>query len=126
MELTKPAFFVWLGVVYYLTIEAIMTTLRFVATLPKAEIVFDYSEPAEDLPPAARASFEERRKQVAQVGEPWISHFKPADLHVLLRQAGFSRVLDRDRVELQNYFSWPPDACFLQSRAGAHVLHAAV
>ncbi len=126
LQLTEPTFFVWLGVVPYLTIDAITTTLRFAASLPEAEIVFDYSEPAEDLPPAARASFEQRRGQVAQVGEPWISHFKPADLHALLRQVGFSSVTDRDRALLQDQFGWPPVAGAPPSRAGAHVVHAAV
>ena len=106
--------------------DAITTTLRFVASLPRAEIVFDYSEPAEDLPPAARALFEQRCRQVAQVGEPWISHFKPADLHALLRQVGFSSVTDRDRAILEDQLGWSPDADFLPSRAGARVMHAAV
>lgn len=126
LKLTEPAFFVWLGVVPYLTMEAITTTLRFAASLPRAEIVFDYSEPAEDLPPAARASFEQRRGLVAQAGEPWISHFKPANLDALLRQAGFSIITDRDRALLQDQFGWPPAAGVLPSRAGAHVVHAAV
>lgn len=126
LDLTQPAFFVWLGVVPYFTREAITTTLRFAASLPDAGIVFDYSEPAEDLLPAARASFEQRRGQVAQVGEPWISHFRPADLHALLRQAGFSNVADHDRAGLQARFGWPPDTGSSPSRSGAHVVHAGV
>ncbi len=41
----KPTFFIWLGVVPYLTLPAIHTTLDFVSGVPDAEIVFDYTEP---------------------------------------------------------------------------------
>ncbi len=42
-DLSRPAMFAWLGVTPYLTREAVMATLAFVATLPKGtEIVFDY------------------------------------------------------------------------------------
>ena len=44
-DLAQPAFFSWLGVVPYLTQDAIEKTLRFVASIPKSEIVFDYGEP---------------------------------------------------------------------------------
>src|SRR5436305_911210 len=39
----QPTFFTWLGVVPYLTDEAIFSTLGFIAGLPgRAEVVFDY------------------------------------------------------------------------------------
>jgi methyltransferase (TIGR00027 family) len=49
-DATKPAFFVWLGVVPYLTREAIEATLDFAVSIPHCEIVFDYSEPPENYP----------------------------------------------------------------------------
>src|SRR5262245_39827055 len=41
----RPAFFHWLGVVPYLTPDAISATFSFIAGVPESEVVFDYSEP---------------------------------------------------------------------------------
>src|SRR6476661_6883364 len=38
----RPAFFQWLGVVPYLTADAISATLDFIAGVPQSEVVFDY------------------------------------------------------------------------------------
>ena len=41
----SPAFFTWLGVVPYLTQDAIGGTLGYIASIPNSEVVFDYMEP---------------------------------------------------------------------------------
>src|SRR6266481_6056031 len=51
----RPAFFMWLGVVPYLGRAAIAATLRYIASVPESEVVFDYSEPLENYPPERRA-----------------------------------------------------------------------
>jgi O-methyltransferase involved in polyketide biosynthesis len=104
--------------------EAITETLRFVATIPGAETVFDYSEPADHYAPEARAAFEERRRRVAAAGEPWISHFSPSDMDRLLRNAGFGRIKDLDRLDIVARFSPSGDRDPGASRTGAHVVHA--
>ena len=47
----RPAFFIWLGVVPYLGRATIAATLRYIASVPDSEVVFDYSEPLENYPP---------------------------------------------------------------------------
>src|ERR1700678_4671189 len=42
---TSPALSTWLGVVPYLTQEAIGSTLEYIASIPISEVVFDYMEP---------------------------------------------------------------------------------
>ncbi len=42
-DAASPAEFMWLGVVPYLTREAVAATLRAVASVPDAEVVFDYA-----------------------------------------------------------------------------------
>ena len=42
-DASSPAEFLWLGVVPYLSREAVAATLRAVATVPGAEVVFDYA-----------------------------------------------------------------------------------
>jgi O-methyltransferase involved in polyketide biosynthesis len=54
-------FVTWLGVVPYLTEQAIWSTLAFFAGLPGgAEIVFDYSNPPDSLTTDRRAEHDER------------------------------------------------------------------
>jgi methyltransferase (TIGR00027 family) len=99
----RAAFFLWLGVVPYLTREVIDGILRFVASLPASEIVFDYSEPPENYPPERRAVHAAMSARVASLGEPWISHFEPAEMAT-------------------RFFRSPPGHSV--GGAGPHVIHA--
>lgn len=119
---TKPAFFSWLGVVPYLTRESIENTLRFVASIPGSEIVFDYGEPIENYEGQHRRLMEERGAFVASVGEPWLSRFNPAEIHAILLKAGFNNVTDYDRNGISSYFGWPAKAS--NSKASPHVIDA--
>ncbi|MEO8302234.1 MAG: SAM-dependent methyltransferase, partial [Rhizomicrobium sp.] len=73
-DAAAPAFFIWLGVVPYLTRDAIEATLDFAATVPGSEIVFDYSEPPENYPPKLRKLILALVERVAGLGEPFRSH----------------------------------------------------
>jgi len=54
---SQPAFVSWLGVSAYLTREAVMNTLAYVASLaPGSEIVFSYVVPLASLSEPARAA----------------------------------------------------------------------
>lgn len=106
----NPSFFIWLGVMPYLTLPAIHATLDFAAAVPQAEIVFDYVEPLEHQPRHARARMDAAAARVAAAGEPWISYFEPAALAALLRSKGFSEIEDLGPAEIgQRYFNHPGD-----------------
>lgn len=116
----RPAFFIWLGVVPYLTREAITATLAFAGSRPGNQIVFDYSEPLENYPAEQRESRAEIARRVAAVGEPWLSFFEPAELAALLRLHGFDETLDLGPRQIaRRYFHRD-----MAETAGAHVLHA--
>ncbi|HWW21963.1 MAG TPA: SAM-dependent methyltransferase, partial [Steroidobacteraceae bacterium] len=75
-------FVTWLGVIPYLTEQAIWSTLNYIARLPGgAEVVFDYSNPPDQLPPERRAEHEQRAAHVAELGEEWLSYFDTETLH---------------------------------------------
>ncbi|HEX5007814.1 MAG TPA: SAM-dependent methyltransferase [Hyphomonadaceae bacterium] len=96
-DLQKPAVFAWLGVTVYLTREAILKTLKAVASLAEGtEIVFDYGEPRDALPAEVQARMQERMAALAAIGEPWISFFRPVEMAALLNEAGFSETEDLD------------------------------
>jgi methyltransferase (TIGR00027 family) len=85
----QPAFFEWLGVVPYLTKEAISSTLKFISEVPHAVVVFDYAEPLQNYPAGRRPSVIATAERAAARGEPWLSLFDPAELFELLRGEGF-------------------------------------
>jgi methyltransferase (TIGR00027 family) len=99
-----PAFFQWLGVVMYLTKDAVSTTLKFICELPHASVVFDYTEPFQNYPAERRASIMARAERAAASGEPWLSLFEPAELHELLRCAGFKEIEDLGASEIAERF----------------------
>ena len=97
VDLAAPVFFSWLGVVYYLTREAAMSTLRFVASLPAGTgIVFDYSDEPDSLDLPARIVFHLITAAVAALGEPWRTYFRPDALRAELSKLGFGEIEDLD------------------------------
>ncbi len=89
-----------------------------------AEVVFDYGEPIEHIDPALRAHYEERLARVAELGEPFLSHFVPAELHRQLRDLGFAEIDDLDVPGIMTrLFGKPPEGP--SRRTGGHVLFAA-
>lgn len=92
----QAAFFSWLGVTRYLTEDAIFTTLQHVAALsvPRSEIVFDYSLPEALLDEENRRILTTLKEYGTAHGEPWLSLFEPASLAVRVKEAGFAQVWD--------------------------------
>ncbi len=120
---SAPAFFTWLGVTVYLTVEAVWDTLRFIAALPGgAHVVFDYATPPAALPPEMQAIHNQRAARVAELGEPWITFFDPDELRVQLTAAGFSTVEDLGPREIAERYL--PTALPVPKQSG-HILHAA-
>ncbi|MGH9595090.1 MAG: class I SAM-dependent methyltransferase, partial [Bryobacteraceae bacterium] len=91
----QQTFFTWLGVVPYLTAEAVWSTLGFIAALPGgAHVVFDYGDPPDTLSGETRAMHDQRASRVAELGEAWLSYFEPAALRAKLLSVGFTEVED--------------------------------
>jgi methyltransferase (TIGR00027 family) len=88
----KPAFFGWLGVVPYLTLDAFRATLNAVAALPAGTAVgFDYALAPETLSKPGRTAFDALAGRVAAAGEPFQLFFTPDTMESELRRAGFHR-----------------------------------
>ncbi|NKY31847.1 class I SAM-dependent methyltransferase [Nocardia speluncae] len=94
-----PAVFVWLGVVYYLTPDAVRATLEYVVGCSEpVEVIFDYLQAADTG--EDRAQLRARAHRAAAVGEPWFSYFAPDDIAAELRALGFTAVDDRPAVDV--------------------------
>ena len=119
----KRSFFVWLGVTYYLTREAVLTTLGVIGALPGGgEVAFDYGEPPDAMAWLWRIGHRRLAKRVAEGGEPFISAFTASDMQAELRRLGFSEIDDRGPRELFGKLSRTPR--WLLPKRGAHVLVA--
>jgi methyltransferase (TIGR00027 family) len=102
----QPTFFTWLGVVPYLSDEAIWATLNFIASLPaRAWVVFDYSDPPETLEAATKEWHDTRAARVREIGEAWVSYFEAEPLRTRLIESGFQHVEDLGPVQMsERYF----------------------
>jgi methyltransferase (TIGR00027 family) len=116
-----PAFFVWLGVVPYLTRAAIEATLDIVAKIPGNEIVFDYSEPPENYPPRLRKQVMALVERVAALGEPFRSHFEPLDMAALLKSKNLGEIEDLGPREIASRYLGKRVRA---QRPGGHVVRA--
>jgi methyltransferase (TIGR00027 family) len=121
---SRPAVFVWLGVVMYLTSDAILDTLRFVAAQAvPTHLVFDYLYPASAAAPEDATQRRARADRVASIGEPWLTFFTAEEIDRELREIGFDEVDDHAGPTLvADYLGIPPSAT---SAAPPHVLRAA-
>ncbi len=102
----EPACFSWLGVTVYLSHDAVLETLRFVAARPPgSSITFDYRIPSATLPPIEKAIAEYSAGLFAAMGEPWISAFEPDALRQTLQTIGFGNLENLGPADLNaRYF----------------------
>ncbi len=76
-----PAFFAWLGVVPYLTLEAFRATLGFVsAQTPGSGLILDYGQPRSTLPLLERMALDSLASRVEKAGEPFQLFFTPSEI----------------------------------------------
>jgi methyltransferase (TIGR00027 family) len=122
----KCTFFSWLGVTEYLTTEAVMTTLRFIASAPVGSgVVFDYVLSPSLLTSVQRSRFDAIAQRVASAGEPWQTFFDPGLLAMDLRAMGFGYSEDNGPEEINaRYFDGRKDG--LRVGSLSHIMKAKV
>jgi methyltransferase (TIGR00027 family) len=105
LDFDKPAFFGWLGVVPYLTLEAFRATLSVLAQMPAGSAVsFDYAVDPETLGPIGRVAFDRLAERVAAAGEPFRLFFTPETLDAEFRRAGFHSIEQVDSARLNDLY----------------------
>lgn len=98
LDFERPAFFSCLGVLMYLTQDAVDAVFRLVAGFPPgSEITFTFAKPDPVLKPL--------EDEVRLIGEPWRTYFDPATLAHDLQDFGFSEVsILNPKAAEANYF----------------------
>jgi methyltransferase (TIGR00027 family) len=119
----SPAFFTWLGVVPYLTQDAIGRTLDYMSSIQNSEVVFDYMEPPQAFSEEMRELVTKRTEQLEKMDERWASRFEPAGIAAILRSHGFSDIEDINFQEIKSRFG-PSVQGLAPGHAGVHVIHA--
>ena len=119
----SPAFFSWLGVMPYLTQDAIGRTLDCMSSIKNSEVVFDYMGPREAFSEELRQLEKKRDEQLEKMGERSVSRFEPAGIAAILRSHGFSNIEDINFLEIKSRFGsavqW-----LAPGHAGVHVVQA--
>ena len=125
-DFDRPAYFSLLGVVIYLSEDAVTQTMRLVgACSAGSEITFDFALPASLLSGSARSSRSRSIARMAQLGEPWITFFEPEALARKMRAVGFSDTYLLTQQEANRaYFAERRDG--LRLADSAHMMAARV
>ncbi len=119
----SPAFFTWLGVVPYLTRDAIGRTLDYMSSIQNSEVVFDYMEPAGASSEEVKQLEKERAEQLKKMDERPDSRFEPAGIASILRSHGFRAIEDISFQEIASRFGGGVQG-LAPGQLGVHVVHA--
>lgn len=119
----SPAFFTWLGVVPYLTEDAIGGTLDYMGSISGSEVVFDYMESPTAFSKEMRDVVTKRTEHLEKIGERWTSRFEPARMAKTLRSHGFHDIEDIDFREIASRFGRSVQG-LAPGQAGLHVVRA--
>jgi hypothetical protein len=94
--------------------------MRVLARLPgSSEVVFDYGQPREVLPPEEQLQRDSLMARVAQAGEPFQLFFTPEQLAEELEWLAMGVVDDFDGASLTaRYFAGRTDGLVLRGKAG--------
>jgi methyltransferase (TIGR00027 family) len=93
LDWSQPAFFSWLGVMMYLTAEAIAATLGCVSGCGSgSEIVVSYDVSEDFLDDTAREMVKAEARLVAAVGEPYLIRMPPVQAEAVVEAAGLEVV----------------------------------
>ena len=115
-----PSFFSWLGVTMYLPANAVIATLRSIASMAAhgSEIVFDYSISPSAMGVGDSSDYQIMATHVAELGEPWRSAFVPDMLASDLPAMGLAPAEDLGPDELNaRFFRDRTDALRVGGRA---------
>jgi methyltransferase (TIGR00027 family) len=118
-----PAFFAWLGVVPYLTLEAFRATVSFIsAQRPGSGLTLDYGQPRSALPLLEQMAHDSLASRVEKAGEPFQLFFTPPEIAAEL--SCFQNIEDLGADEINaRYFNGRTDELRMRGTA-AHFLSA--
>jgi methyltransferase (TIGR00027 family) len=107
LDLARPAFVSWLGVVMYLTEAAIARTLAQISRLAAGtQLVADYMLPAELRDAVGNSYAEQVMPVAAERGEPWLTFLAPDDMAALAGSHGFGQLAHVAQQDVGGAVMW--------------------
>lgn len=103
----RPAFFSWLGTVYYLSETAVFNTLAAVVGCahPGSELVFDYAATESAMPESDPKMMTQLKRYTNRRSEPFVSAFDPAAFPGQVEQLGFELLENMSpKAQAETYF----------------------
>ena len=124
-DASRRTVFTWLGVVPYLTEQAVFSTMGFIGGLQGgALVVFDYTNPPGSIAGHdARAAHRALAARVAAAGEVFKTYFETDALHHRLKALGFCTIDDLGPAEIARRILSIPNPVLEDN--GAHIACAA-
>lgn len=118
-DLARPAFFSWLGVIYYLHPDAVEATYRQIASCATGSgLALDFVVSDGELGERDRESVATIMDFAESRGEPWLTRYSPGELEALLRRTGFAEVEYLSRAAATQ--------AYLAGRQDGLMLHTAI
>jgi methyltransferase (TIGR00027 family) len=113
-----PAFFAWLGVVPYLSLNAFRETVDFISAQPAGSgLTLDYAQPRDVLPYFEQLALDSLASRVKQAGEPFQLFFTPEQMAAELN--AFRTIEDLGSVEINSrYFAGRTDQLAVRGSVG--------
>jgi O-methyltransferase involved in polyketide biosynthesis len=104
---SKSSIWSWLGVVHYLPVDAIRSTLGDVAELaaPGSTLIVSFGVLDEFMEPASREFAEVVRALTERTGEPQITWLSPEQMETIARDAGWRLVRSVDPASFAPWFA---------------------
>ncbi len=123
----RPAFFSWLGTIYYISREATLNTLSALVDVaaPGSQLVFDYYIPQTMLAGEDRKIAEKISSFVARRGEPLIGFYAPEEMKGILDSMGM-RMLENFSPSQQQDRYWSNRSDGFETFKQAYFSHAKV
>jgi methyltransferase (TIGR00027 family) len=104
LDATRGVFVSWLGVVPYLTPDAIVQTLR---DLPDCSLAVGYVPPDTHRDEDARDFGAQLEARVRELGEPWVTLPTPEEFAALLAKGGFTVIEDIGAHDIETRYGIP-------------------
>lgn len=117
-DAAQPTYFVWLGVVPYLTLPAFRATVAFIAAQPAGSgITLDYGQPRSALPFLEQLAHDSLADRVKLAGEPFQLFFTPQE--IAAEFSAFHSIEDIGGSEITaRYFAHRKDQLKIRGSAG--------
>ncbi len=110
-DASKPSIWSWLGVVTYLTVDAVRSTFAEVAALSTkgSTLVASFGVPDDFMEPASSEFAHLVRELVAMIGEPQITWLRPDEMETVAREAGWRQAASVDPASFAPWFAGRSD-----------------